>query len=250
MQIKLKNYPRAVAQSTSSGYISWAGNLSASNATQLGGAKLFMAVNRDMTTGTPGSFNQEDNRYILVYDSLGTTLKQIIAVPPRNSLVMMKAPTDRISISNAHPVIQNPSQASNPNPSIGGESTDAEMITVTPLGFSDHPIVYQNPGDWKHTIQNGFSGGTMATVGACQAGVANFIGNATLVHAANFENTKACIQLIDANNVNVGSLQLPRGGHIKFRKRATDKVYASETISGGGSFDACRVIFEKIGYTN
>jgi hypothetical protein len=90
----------------------------------------------------------------------------------------------------------------------------------------------------------------MSTNGACNPSRANSVGGATIVHAANFENNKACIQLVDANNNAVGSMQLPRGAHIKFRKRATDKVYASETISGGGAWDACRVIFEKIGYTN
>ncbi len=252
MQLKLLKFdrPAGVGNAAQHGGITWALDRLPNAATDLGGARLFLAVNRGFSAPT-ATFNVLDNRYILIYDSLGTTLKQVHTLPPRNSIAMMKAPTDRIAICNV-PICDSNDRPFSDNPSIGGEHSEVAMTSVTPLGFSDHPIIYQNPGDWKFSFRNGINPSTNSDQhdGACDTISGSSLGGATLVHAANIANHKACIQIQDANGVIVGNIQLPRGAHIKLRKRPTDVVYASEKIDGTGGWHQCKVIFNKIGYTN
>ena len=255
MQLRLSNFDRTPAGSVAAGKITWHGAQNPNVSTDLDGARLFLAVNR--------GFGGDAGRFALIYNSSGTILKQVIGVPPRNSVAMMKAPGDRISMSNAHPndiaTIPNTSDF----PTIGGDSTSSEQFSVTPLGFSDYPIVHQNTGDWKHAFQNGIdpannfheSGGDYVDRGQtgadpCEAASASSLNGATIVHVCNFETNKAHIQIVDANNNAVGNMQLPRGAHIKLRKRATDKVYASESLNGTGKWVNCKVYFNKIGYSN
>lgn len=255
MQLRLSNFDRTGESFAATGKITWHGAQSPSISTDLDRAKLFLAVNK--------GFGSDASRYALIYDSTGTILKQVIGVPPRNSVAMIKDPSDRISMSNAHPNNISTIPNTSNNPTIFGETIATENFSVTPLAFSNYPIVHQNAGDWKYAFQNGIdpannhheSGGFFGDRGQtgadpCEAASASSLNGATIVHVCNMETSKAHVQIVDANNNPVGNMQLPRGAHIKLRKRSTDKVYASETLSGGGKWINCKVVFNKIGYTN
>ena len=242
MQIKL------IRGNTTNPVFDWG---SATTYTSVGGAKTFIASNKAHAAMSGGSPALVYYRYILVFDSTKTTLKQMFPVTSRSSIIMKKSSTDVVTAVNMYPI-----QRASKTFFIGGETVFSMLLTtVHPVGAGcDYPMLVQNPGDCYAGFANGVNPTTGASQGRleqpCVSTFSNSLDGATIVHAANCEKSKAHIQIVDASNNPVGNLQLPRGASVKFRKRSTDKVYASETLSGGGNFINCNVIFSKIGYSN
>ena len=242
MQIKL------IRGNTTNPVFDWG---SATTYTSVGGAKTFIASNKAHAAMSGGSPALVYYRYILVFDSTKTTLKQMFPVTSRGAIIMKKSSTDVVTAVNMYPI-----QRAAKTFFIGGETVFSMLLTtVHPVGAGcDYPMLVQNPGDCYAGFANGVNPTTGASQGRleqpCVSTFSNSLDGATIVHAANCEKSKAHIQIVDASNNPVGNLQLPRGASVKFRKRSTDKVYASETLSGGGNFINCNVIFSKIGYSN
>ena len=253
--LRLANFDRTPAGTTAAGQTSWSAVIDPNVATNLGGTKKFLAVNRAFNDPQTGSTAK---KYCLIYNNDGNVLKQIIGVPARNSVAMIKDPTDRISLSNQHTGTLTTVPVASDDPAIGGDfqSVNPTYFTFTPLDFSDYPIVHQTEGDWKYAFENGINTSTKKfelgqdATASCSALSADSVGGATLIHVCNMEASKCHVQIVDASDAPIGSLQLPRSAHIKLRKRATDKVYAAETLSGGGKWINCKVLFNKIRYTN
>ena len=227
--------------------------------TSVGGATTFIAANKAHAAMAGAGPEKVYYRHILVFDSTKTTLKQMFPVTSRGAIIMKKSSTDVVAAVNAYPISR-----STKTFSITGETVFSILLTtVHPVAAGcDYPMLVQNPGDCYAGFVNGVNPGPAAAAGVvangsmgrnvepCDPQFAHSLDGATIVHAANCEKSKAHIQLVDASNNPVGNLQLPRGASIKFRKKSTDKVYASETLSGGGNFANCNVVFSKIGYLN
>lgn len=255
MQIK------AIRGYTTNPQLSWAvdNTIGGSYSNTLNGATTFIASNRAHASMSGASVSKVYYRHILVFDSTKTTLKQLLPVTSRNSIIMKKSPTDVVTAVDMYPIDRAAKTFA-----IGGETTAGVLATtIHPVDAGcDYPMLIQNPGDCYVGFVNGVNPGPSNAAGVvpdgsigrniepCDPQFAHSLDGAEIVHAANCEKSKAHIQLVDANSDPVGNLQLPRGASIKFRKKATDKVYASETLSGGGNFANCNVVFSKIGYSN
>ena len=87
-------------------------------------------------------------------------------------------------------------------------------------------------------------------VTADKAAGASNISNAKCVLVVNGSASKRVVFLTDANDAAIGSFTLPRYAMVKVVKNSSDKVYAAENASGGGSAGDILVTFTKIGFTD
>ena len=87
-------------------------------------------------------------------------------------------------------------------------------------------------------------------VTADKVGNANDISNAGCVLAVNGADQKRIIFLTKADGTAIGSFTLPRYAMVKIVKNNSDKLYAAENASGGGSVGDIFVTFTKIGFTD
>ena len=210
-----------------------------------------------LTNVTQDPSTNANNAYVFVVDPNATGENQLIHKYPlgnRNSMIIRKRPTDKLCASSS--AISNGS---------GNIAINLNIdVRANPICFQDtqnqiDPSTFGVRGETSSSDQtiDGMSG--LSEINhhgnvLCGPSRALDVKGANLVLVTNVTGQKMALTMLDANDVQIGQIMIPRYGQVKVRKNTTDKLFGSVSILGPayGNYVTVQpgLTFMPIGFTN